>query len=202
MKSNFKYFSSSIFKCFATFKKCLPEGLNKVFEQHNYRFFYWLDSYCDWMRLEPIVHEAIIVLVDKNDTDIKTKWHEKMKHMPVMRIKIVPTVDATGMASFDNIQIIYHDGVDLHDYDEKIEAWKEKVFDKEKHKIKEDARNFYIDAMPEFGRELCSFRYDGDDVYEKEEAIYNGICDGTIFNKLVELTKANVSDVLKTDPLK
>jgi len=205
--SKFKYFSKDIFRCFNVFKDCLGMGMRTLRTTgDHYRMFYWLNSYCGWMQLEPIVHEAIIVLVDDKDHDIMDKWHPKMKHMPVMRIKIVPTAFATssigpGMASFDNIQIKYYDGVDLHDYDEKVEAWKEKVFDKETNKIKEDAPNYYMDVYPQFGKELCSFEYSGEDVYEKEEAIYKGIFDGSIFKKLIELNKANMSNVLKTDPL-
>lgn len=205
--SKFKYFKKNIFECFNAFKASLSNGMNVVrAAEDHYRLFYWLNSYCGWMQLEPIVHEAIIVLVDNNDPDIHDKWHEKMKHMPVMRIKIVPTAFASstigpGMASFDNIQIKYYDGVDLHDYDEKVEAWKEKVFDKETNKIKADAPNYYMDVYPQFGKELCSFDYNGETVYEKEEAIYKGIFDGSIFKKLIELNKANMSNVLKTDPL-
>lgn len=205
--SKFKYFSKDMFKCFDVFKASLNNGMKVVRESDDhYRLFFWLNSYCGWMQLEPIVYEAIIVLADEKDPDIKEKWHEKMKHMPVMRIKIVPTAVATcafgpGMASFDNIQIRYYDGVDLHDYDEKVEEWKEKVFDKETGKIKEDVRNYYMDVYPKFGKELCSFDYDGETVYEKEEAIYKGINDGSIFKKLIELNKANVSSVLKDDPL-
>ena len=58
-----------------------------------------------------------------------------------------------------------------------------------------------MDVYPHFGKELCSFKYDGETVYEKEEAIYKGICDGSIFKKLIEMSKANVSNVLKADPL-
>lgn len=206
-KSNFKYFSKNMFQCFDAFKTSLTNGMNVLKEmEDHYRLFYWLNSYCGWMQLEPIVYEAIIVLADDNDPDIHDKWHEKMKHMPVMRIKIVPTAVATsafgpGIASFDNIQIRYYDGVDLHDYDEKVEEWKEKVFDKETGKIKEDARNYYMDVYPQFGKELCSFDYNGETVYEKEEAIYKGISDSSIFKKLIEMNKAKMSNVLKDDPL-
>jgi hypothetical protein len=205
--SKFKYFSKNMFRCFDAFKDCLTTGM-KVFREmeDHYRLFYWLNSYCGWMQLEPIVHEAIIVLVDDNDPDIHDRWHEKMKHMPVMRIKIVPTAVATctfgpGMMSFDNIQIRYYDGVDLHDYDEKVEAWRDKVFDKETGKIKENVSNYYMDVYPQFGKELCSFDYNGETIYEKEEAIYKGICDGSIFKKLIEMNKTKMSDVLKGDPL-
>lgn len=205
--SNFKYFSKNMFRCFEAFKSSLAMGMKAVSEmEDHYRLFYWLNSYCGWMQLEPIVYEAVIVLVDKNDPDIHDKWHEKMKHMPVMRIKIVPTAVATstigpGMASFDNIQIRYYDGVDLHDYDEKVDAWKAKVFDKETGKLKADAPNYDMDVYPRFGKELCSFDYNGETVYEKEEAIYKGICDGSIFKKLIEMNKAKMSNVLKSEPL-
>ena len=205
--SKFKYFNKNMFWCFNAFKNSLAMGMNVVREmEDHYRLFYWLNSYCGWMQLEPIVHEAIIVLAGNNDPDIQDKWHKKMKHMPVMRIKIVPTAIATstigpGMASFDNIQIKYYNGVDLHDYDEKVEAWKKKVFDKETGKINPDAPNYYMDVYPQYGKELCSFDYDGETVYEKEEAIYKGICDGSIFKKLIEMNKAKMSNVLKDDPL-
>jgi hypothetical protein len=206
--SNFKYFSKNMFQCLDAFKHSLGMGMKAVREmEDHYRLFYWLNSYCGWMQLEPIVYEAIIVLVDNNDPDIQDQWHEKMKHMPVMRIKIVPTAVATssfgpGIASFDNIQISYYDGVDLHDYDEKVQAWKEKVFDKETGKLREDVSNYNIEVYPQFGKELCSFVYDGETVYEKEEAIYNGICDGSIFKKLIEMNNSKTSNVLKEDPLK
>lgn len=205
--SKFKYFSRDMFKCFDVFKTSLNNGMKVVRESDDhYRLFFWLNSYCGWMQLEPIVYEAIIVLADEKDPDIKEKWHEKMKHMPAMRIKVVPSSCATssigpGIASFDNIQIRYYDGVDLSNYDKKVDEWKDRILEKETGKVKLDVNNYYIEADPRFGKELCFFRYKGEDVYEKEEAIYKGINDGSIFKKLIDLNKSNVSAVLKDDPI-
>lgn len=204
--SKFKYFKSNMFECFNAFKECIGKGTDIVYEKYDYRTFYWLNSYCNWMQLEPVVHEAIIVLVKRGDPDITDKWHEKMNHMPVMRIKVVPTSIATcsigpGIASFDHMQIIYHNGVDLHNYDKNIEEWKERVFDHETHRVKADCTDLSVDARPNFGKLIYKFDYSDKDPYETEETIYNRICDGSIFKKLVEMSNTNILKVLKEDPL-
>ena len=196
-----------MFECFNAFKDCLTKGMNTLYEKNNYRLFFWLNSYCGWAQLEPIVHEAIVVLVKKGDKDIKDRWCKKMKHMPTMRIKVVPTAIASssfgpGIAAFDNIQIGYYNGVDLHDYDKKVDDWKKRVFDPKTHGIRPDCDSYNLDVKPGFGKELSRFEYNGDDIYEKEESLYNGICDGTAFRKLIDMNECEgLNKILEEKPL-
>ena len=205
-ESKLVWFPKNILYCMEQFKKCLKQGMDVLYDKDGYAMFYFLNSYCGWMQLEPIVTEAVIFLLKKDDESNKQdKWRKHTMNFPIMRIKIVPTAFAScsvgpGMASFDNIQIKYYKGVDLSGYDDAVKKWQEKVFDQE-GKVRTDCRNHYIDAPITFGKELCSFKYRADDVYEKEKQLYDGICDGTAFKKLIELNECKLNNILEESPL-
>ena len=186
-KSKFIYFTKPKDAC-DIISKAFDQRSRKFAEDNKYGIYYWFNYYSDlWGRMLPHVFEVIYTLVKKEEgKQFPNKWFEGMKDLPAMRIRIAPASEARsiyggGIACTDTILVDFYKGVDMSDYDQKVEEWKKKS---------DEAQDFmFIDSRPIFGQNLYSAVYTGDGIEKTESTLYEKINDFSILDKLIQINE-------------
>lgn len=187
IKSKFIYFTDPKAACDIVNDAFNQRGL-KFVNDSKYGLYYWFNYYSDlWGRMLPHVFEVIYTLVKKEEGKTHpNKWFEGMKELPAMRIRIAPASEARsifggGIIGSDTILVDFYKGVDMSDYDQKVEEWKKKS---------DEAQDFmFIDSRPIFGQNLYSAVYTGEGIEKTESTLYEKINDFSILDKLVQINE-------------
>lgn len=187
IKSKFIYFTKPKDAC-DIISKAFDQRSRRFAEDNKYGIYYWFNYYSDiWGRMLPHVFEVIYTLVKREEgKQFPNKWFEGMKELPTMRIRIAPASEARsiyggGIVASDTILVDFYKGVDMSDYDQKVEEWKKKS---------DEAQDFmFIDSRPIFGQNLYSAVYTGEGIEKTESTLYEKINDFSILDKLVQINE-------------
>lgn len=186
-ESKFIYFTKPKDTC-DIISNAFDQRSRRFAEDNKYGIYYWFNYYSDiWGRMLPCVFEVIYTLVKKEEgKQYPNKWFEDMKELPAMRIRIAPASEARsifggGIVGSDTILVDFYKGVDMSDYDQKVEEWKKKS---------DEAQDFmFIDSRPIFGQNLYSAVYSGDGIEKAERTLYEKINDFSILDKLIQINE-------------